>query len=88
MESTLDLHVNKLIARNVEEILEKLGDIEKRYYSLGDDDEESRLEKIVLNSMRKILLNDLRELTGFSSYYGFEIKVEPNFSYASNEAAT
>jgi len=87
LESTLDLHVNKLIARNVEEILEKLGDIEKRYYSLGDD-EESKLEKIVLNSMRKILLNDLRELTGFSSYYGFEIKVEPNFSYASNEAAT
>jgi hypothetical protein len=87
LESVLDFHVNKLIARNVEEILEKLGDIEKRYYSLGYD-EESRLEKIVLNSMRKILLNDLRELTGFSSYYGFEIKVEPNLSYGSSEATT
>ncbi len=87
MENILDLHINKLIARNVEELLSQLGDIEKRYNSLGDDD-ESRLEKIVLNSMRRILLNDLREITGFSSYYGYDIKVEPNIPLENSEVAT
>lgn len=87
LENVLDMHINKLIARNVEEILSQLGDIEKRYNSLGEDD-ESRLEKIVLNHMRKILLDDLRQITGFSSYYGYDIRVEPSVSLENSEAIT
>lgn len=83
----LDSHIDKILAENLNSIFDKLGEIEAKLSKLGNS-EEDRLERIVLNSMRRILLNDLQEIAGFSNFYGYELKVEPSLAIIKTEIST
>ena len=73
MSGALDEHVERILGSEVRALLEELGLIDLRLREIaGRDDEESRLEYIVLSAYRRFLIEDLESLAEFATEYGYE----------------
>ncbi len=57
--------ISRIFAREIEKLVDEIYWVDSRLAELGDDD-ESMAERIILNALRKHLVNDLRALGGFS----------------------
>ena len=73
MSGALDEHVQRILGSEVRALLEELGLIDLRLREIaGRDDEESRLEYIVLSAYRRYLIEDLESLAEFATERGYE----------------
>ncbi|MGC9071851.1 MAG: hypothetical protein ACP5HK_04045 [Acidilobus sp.] len=64
-------HVERLVESEVRGILDELGRVDLRLRDLqGRDDDESRLEYIVLSAYRRHLIGELESLASFASEKG------------------
>ncbi len=65
--SSLMLHVERILEVEVREIVEELGNVDVRLREVeGREDDESRLERIVLTAYRRHLVSDLVSLEAFA----------------------
>ena len=59
--------VSSVFSREIQRLVDEIAWVDRRLLELGEDDsEEARIERILLRSLRNHLVNDLRELGGFS----------------------
>lgn len=63
--SVIDEKVSRIFSYEIQRIVDEIAWVDRRLAELGDDD-ESRAERILLEALRRHLINDLRELGGFS----------------------
>jgi len=69
--------INSIFAREIEKIVGRIQWIDMRLASLGDS-EEDQVERILLSALRRHLIDDLRELGGFSGDpYLFDLPAGP-----------
>ncbi|MCE4601969.1 MAG: hypothetical protein F7B18_02170 [Desulfurococcales archaeon] len=83
-ESMIDHKIDGMLEREVSKLVEEITFIDRRLAELGDG-EEDRAERILLKILRNYLVNDLREIAGFSSDYGYNAKTDVE-AVASSEA--
>jgi len=70
MESIIDHRIDGFLEREISRIVEEIAFIDMRLMELGDG-EEDRAEAILLRILRRHLLEDLREIAGFTGEYGY-----------------
>ena len=74
-DSIIDHKIDGMLEREVSKLVEEITFIDRRLAELGDG-EEDRAERILLKILRNYLVNDLREIAGFSSDYGYSAKTD------------
>lgn len=69
----IDAHVERLLRDEVAHILDEVGTVDARLQELRDrDDEDSRVEYLVLSAYKSQLMEDLDELLGFAKSHNME----------------
>ncbi|MCE4619962.1 MAG: hypothetical protein F7C33_02960 [Desulfurococcales archaeon] len=65
-EAILDERISRIFSWEIQRLVDEISWVDKRLAELDENNDEGRVERILLEALRRHLIADLRELGGFS----------------------
>ena len=65
-EDILDERISRIFSWEIQRLVDEISWVDKRLAELDESNDEERVERILLEALRRHLIADLRELGGFS----------------------